>query len=393
MHLGTLLLVSPLPVVTDGARFLLTKKWIEGALRFQKYWPGGVKALFPPASGASDNLDNVWVTAADLGFPVEVRSLDDPRLTESLAGNGLILGGHYARGFGLAQQCRAVGVPVVYATEYTLLTRLQVLQAAVQGVPRLAKAVAWELNNERAFLLNLRHVAALQCNGLPTYRAYRRFHADRMLYFDSRITPSMFATVEEQRARAQRVLSGEPLHLVFSGRLNAMKGADHLLNVASALKRRGVPFRFSICGDGALAPQMRARIAQEDLPVQMLGVLDFESALMPFVRQQADLFVMCHVQGDPSCTYLETLAAGVPIAGYANEAFAGLLEVVDAGWRVPVGDAEALAAQIASLGRQALLAKGQAGLVFARQHDFERTFEARIQHLIAVHQRATKKVA
>ena len=37
------------------------------------------------------------------------------------------------------------------------------------------------------------------------------------------------------------------------------------------------------------------------------------------IAKQADLFICCHVQGDPSCTYLETFACGVPIVGYANE--------------------------------------------------------------------------
>lgn len=30
------------------------------------------------------------------------------------------------------------------------------------------------------------------------------------------------------------------------------------------------------------------------------------------------LFVCCHVQGDPSCAYLETFGSGLPIVGYAN---------------------------------------------------------------------------
>jgi colanic acid/amylovoran biosynthesis glycosyltransferase len=31
-----------------------------------------------------------------------------------------------------------------------------------------------------------------------------------------------------------------------------------------------------------------------------------------------DVFVCCHIQIDPPCTYLESYGAGLPIVGYAN---------------------------------------------------------------------------
>ena len=61
------------------------------------------------------------------------------------------------------------------------------------------------------------------------------------------------------------------------------------------------------------------------------------------VARGADLFVSCHVQGDPSCTYLETFACGVPIAGYANEMWSELCRDSGGGRVVPAGDVAALA--------------------------------------------------
>lgn len=39
----------------------------------------------------------------------------------------------------------------------------------------------------------------------------------------------------------------------------------------------------------------------------------------------------CHRQGDPSCTYLETYACGMPIVGYNNQAHQGILASNNAG--------------------------------------------------------------
>jgi glycosyltransferase involved in cell wall biosynthesis len=104
------------------------------------------------------------------------------------------------------------------------------------------------------------------------------------------------------------------------------------------------------------------------------------------VRDTVDLFVCCHRQGDPSCTYLETLSAGVPIVGYANEAFEGLVRLGKFGWTVPMNDPARLADEIARLDRSRaeLGSAARAAIEFARQHSFEATFQRRVDHLAAV---------
>ena len=132
-----------------------------------------------------------------------------------------------------------------------------------------------------------------------------------------------------------------------------MKGADHLLGVARHLRRRGVNFRMSICGAGDLEKSMTRSIERDGLKghVVMKGVLDFETELVPFVKHETDLFVCCHRQGDPSCTYLETMSCGVPIVGYDNEAFRGIVELSRSGWLVPMNRPNLVAAEIARLSR------------------------------------------
>jgi len=104
-----------------------------------------------------------------------------------------------------------------------------------------------------------------------------------------------------------------------------MKGADQLLEVARKLKQLKVKFEMFISGAGELEEMMHQQIVVNQFNdcVKMLGVPDFKTNFIPFVKQNIDLFVSCHPQGDHSCTYIETISAGVPIVGYANEAFLG----------------------------------------------------------------------
>jgi glycosyltransferase involved in cell wall biosynthesis len=164
-----------------------------------------------------------------------------------------------------------------------------------------------------------------------------------------------------------------------------MKGVNDLPLVAAHLKRMGVDFEMAICGDGEYLPQLKEDIARLGIAdrVVLKGILDFKTGLVPFVTNEADLFVCCHRQGDPSCTYLETMACGVPIVGYGNEAFAGIARVAGTGWVTPVGQPIALAERIAALAQDhaALETAAHEALGFARGHTFEPTFRRRIDHL------------
>ena len=164
-----------------------------------------------------------------------------------------------------------------------------------------------------------------------------------------------------------------------------MKGADHLLDVARELKRRGIQFEMYISGSGVLEEMMHRTIAEHQLGdcVKMMGVPDFKTEFFPFVKANIDLFVCCHRQGDPSCTYVETMSCGVPIVGYGNEAFLGIVEQSKTGWVVEMDQPKLMAKKIAELScdRANLREMSFNSLHFVRQHTFEKTFAARVEHL------------
>ena len=115
--------------------------------------------------------------------------------------------------------------------------------------------------------------------------------------------------------------------------------------------------------------------------VRLHGPVDFDEVLMPTLKERADVFVCCHRQGDPSCTYAETLGCGVPIAGFGNEALAALVEAHDIGWSVAMGDIAGLAAcRPAGGGPGRDRSKSFAAMRFAQKNHFESVVDLRMRH-------------
>jgi colanic acid/amylovoran biosynthesis glycosyltransferase len=373
---------------TEAGRYRLTQKFIEGMEAYVKAWDGPVHAFFDPRIADSGNLDNVEVGAEDVGFGIHVQPFGTREFYAELAGRGVVMGGpnHLVRD--IAARCRAISVPCVYNTEYTLRTRLQFLRAERPNPLRQIWGGVWELRQEVMTVRELRLAAGVQCNGLPCYVKYAPINESPLVYFDNRIRQEDLATEQQILDGNERRRSGQPLQLFFSGRLIKAKGADHLLKVARALKSRGVRFHMTICGDGVLTPLLKQQIGSWGLAsdVTLTGVLDFSSELLPTLKSRADLFVCCHRQGDPSCTYIETFACGVPIVGYANEALATFVKETQAGAASPLDKPEALAELIARLDveRDELCIWAYRARDFAAQHTMERTFDARIKHLAAI---------
>jgi len=364
----------------------LTGKFVSGMQAYIDRWDGPVIVLIEPdSSDHSGNLDDLWVRLDELPFQVVVARFDSEIAKQTMLSAGVVMGGPDHRMNHAAATCGDAGVPFVMVTEYSLKTRLQIVDADNLVFWRRWRRRQWQMSQEKATVASIRRAAGLQCNGTPTFEAYRELNANTLLYFDSRVAQDMIPAEPGIASRSLAFSAQRPLRLAFSGRLNTMKGADHLVKVAIALVDLGIHFRLDIYGDGPLAPSIADEIRHHGLDGKVVlgGVLDFETELMPRIRQEIDIFVCCHRQGDPSCTYLETLACGVPIIGYANEALTGLLRLCPAGHAVVADDSQALAREIVRISKEpsTLLKMAYTGLEFSRQHTFEQEFSSRIRHL------------
>jgi glycosyltransferase involved in cell wall biosynthesis len=370
--------------------FVLTRKFVDGVLEYVKHWPGPVSVWVERTDKPGTNLDHVETHPDDVLFELHwLASGSDERFMRAIESADLVLAALVDKHVSLAELCRARGVPLVFVTEYSVKTRQQIVRTETRNPLVRWRRQRWTTRLETRYERAVALAAGVQCNGLPTYKAYSGRNPRSLLYFDTRVRGDQLVSSDVLEQRLSHLRQGKPLRLAFSGRLIAMKGADHLPLVARELRRLNVPFTMDICGGGALEAAMREAIARFELTqqIRLRGVLDFERELLPFIAREIDLFVCCHRQGDPSCTYLETYSCGVPIVGYDNEAFAGLAAASGVGgpdWVTPMDDPVTLARKIADLGgsREGIAQASHNALAFATRHTFEHTMCNRVQHML-----------
>ncbi len=373
----------------DG-RLVLTRKFMEGVSEFHRFWNGPIEVYLEQTDQESGNLDDVAISPGDLPYRISVSSLREiaVKIVADRAAVVLLSLDDF-RQSSWSQICRHHGIPCAYITEYSLTTRKLIVDTGTRNPLKRVRRKLWETQEERKRRRAVGSAAGVQCNGTPTYESYRNLSSNALLFFDSRVSADLLATPDEVQKRISESVTRGRLRLLYSGRLVAAKGAEQLVDVAKQLRQRKVDFHLSICGDGELKAKIADQIrhAELDRYVSLIGVLDFRTALLPFVKSSIDLFVCCHPQGDPSCTYLETMSCGVPIAGYANEAFDGIVRHSGCGWVVPVNRPAILADQISEIGKApaSLLSMSLGAISFAKEHTFDQTFSRRINHLRTLH--------
>lgn len=388
-----LLILATLPgLQREDGHWLLPAKLVAGMQAYARTWPGPVCLGLQPGKRPSADLDNTYWDPASLPFQVQQHSFRD--LVERghpVLDNAMVLTVLHHELHGLAQRCRQSNAVLVVNTELTLRTQMQIARNSRPPGPRLARTLVWLLLNHRRALREISQAHGLQCNGTPTFDAFARRSRHPLLYFDNRTTEDMLASEQDLKSRFEHQAAHPRVRLLFSGRLHPIKGAHHLVPMAEHLQRLGVDFELSIAGDGPLRAEIEEQIRTSNLQdrVRCLGTLRFGDELMPLLRRSIDIFVCPHLQGDPSCSYMETLSGAVPIVGYDNEAWSGLHRRCEAGVLCEQHNPASLADAVAALARDRALQQNlsRKALAFASQHLFEQEFGLRMAHLkqLAMH--------
>ncbi|WP_323040299.1 glycosyltransferase [Gemmobacter sp.] len=381
-----LLILATAPVLEHAGMLRLDVKFVEGMRAHCAHWPGPVRCIL--RRGADGIPFGASYQPADLGFELRILDPGQPVGPEDMAGIATIFAAaDDADTLALVPLARDHGASLVYSLEYTLDTRLRIVWLDQgRSLPRKLWSMLWNLRQEYRRRRALRSADGVQANGYPALDAYAGLNRNTMMYIDGRMTPALMATPDEMAARTARLMSGAPLRLIHSGRLEPMKGAQDLLPVMAELRRIGVAATLDIYGAGRLRDSIAGGLADFDGQVRLHDPVDFESALVPASRTGADIFLSCHRQSDPSCTYIEAMGCGLAVAGYDNRMWARLAADSGAGLVAPMGNATALAARIAAWDkdRKALASACRIGLQFAADHDFPGEFKARMDHLLSL---------
>ncbi len=369
-----------------NGRLILTQKFLNGLAQYASTWPGRVTALVEVSATPTSDMDHVEVPSSMERVTVEVRPGTPAGVQDRLRNVAAVLGFLSPYELDTARWCHGAGIPLIFTSEYSPATEVQIIEAGTRNPLLRWHRRRWARGAEKKRIEALRFASGIQCSGTPAYEHYRPYCRDALLFFDNRVPVGEVIGEAALEAKLDTLAARRPLRLVFGGRLIAMKGVRELPRVAAALRGLGVAFQMDIYGRGDQETLLQRDIRRLGLgdSVTMKGVRDFATGWVPVLKRDTDLFVCCHPQGDPSSTYPEVMSCGVPIVGYENEAFAGIVRESGSGWISPMNDPVALARNIARLDRE----RGEIGgaarraRVFAARHAFEITFAARSHHLI-----------
>ncbi len=379
-----------LPVLSanagPGGGLVLTQKYLDGAAEYAKTWPGPVTTLARVTQVPIRDMDPAEALPGTGPTGVERRPPDGPELAARLKDAAAAIAFLGPEEEPTLDLCNRIGVPVIFISEYAPKTERQIVDTETRNPVLRVRRKIWLAGAERKRRRMLPKSSGLQCSGTPTYDLYRELQPNALLFFDNRVREADVLSRADLDRKIAEIMEHKPLRLVFGGRLAAMKGVRELPRIARALHDLGVPFTLDIVGSGPLEGELAAALSAPPLSdhVTLHGPMDFREGWTPYLKTHADLFICPHPQGDPASTYPEVMSCGVVMAGYANEAFAGIAKQSGTGFLSPIGDAAALARVVADLheNRRKIADAAVTALEFARAHAFEPTFARRVEHMI-----------
>jgi colanic acid/amylovoran biosynthesis glycosyltransferase len=383
-----LVVISSTPaMLVDGNPFL-DIKFVEGMRFYASIWNGPVKCILH-ISNRSFPFGRTF-NRQEISFEIQFMSKEQGLEGYDIQESDLVLASaEDYKCLDLASYLQSSGAKLVYVIENLPQTRRQIilLERKLNFFKKL-HSILWETKQEfkrrKAFII----ADGVQANGYPAYSRYRALNQNSMMFLDNRLRGEMFASEPEMEERLARLQSGATLRLVHSGRLETLKGSQDLIPIAQRLEAMGIDFTLDIFGAGSLESEIREGIEHHSLHerVHLRGEVDFQADLVPFLRSHADIYLSCHRQSDPSCTYIENMGCGLAVVGYDNLMWSGLCLESAAGWVVPMGKVEKAAEAIAEAARNRdlLVERCISAKKFAQKHSFENEFIRRIKHLQSV---------
>jgi colanic acid/amylovoran biosynthesis glycosyltransferase len=372
----------------DGDVLTIDRKFHIGMKDYAEKINAPLVTLHPQAARDASIMDPVELKVSELPYRIVTipyggnwRPLPSaiPLLRKEISMARLVYGG-YGDGMGAAAIALACGVLYILILEYDLKTQIMATTMQVNGKLRRAiRAMRATWSYYKAGLPEMRRAHSVHCNGYPIYDVAMSENLNALLYLDSRMSSDMIMLHEELSARlAER--RGKPLRLLYSGRYEAMKGAVDAVKVGLECLAMGIEIEMHCYGQGSLAAEMRELAKRSSSRIVIHDAVPYPDLVK--IARTFDVFVCCHVQNDPSCTYLESFGAGLPIVGYANRMWERLCDASGAGLCSPIGKPHLVAADIRRLTNHAtLIGKSVQALDFARAHSYETEHGKRIEAL------------
>ena len=235
------------------------------------------------------------------------------------------------------------------------------------------------------FLPRLRQAAAnsalvLATNPETAEILYRAGAPQVELFYDNGILPEQLAPRRAERR------AGDPLELVWAGRLEVRKGLPLALEAMARVS--DLPVRLSIAGQGPLRSTYERHAAALGLAdkVRFLGFVPRER-LLADIFASSDGFLFTSLQDSAASVVLEAMAAGLPVIGLDHQG-AGMMMPEHAAIKVPVTSPSATMQGLAD-GIRALAASPELGQRLseaARRHAATESWSLRAARMSALYQ-------
>ena len=283
MKKTSLFVIPSVPVWLDGDALAFDRKFYDGMLLYTQLWPGKVTCIMSITDTGLLEFGVVNKNVNEIPFECITLGKDKKVTAEQLKEASIVLAsGDSHDQLHISTLCKNNGIKCVYVIEYIPETRYQIARLSTNNsVVRLRRYFyLWQFEQKRKAAFKI--ADGLQSNGTPAFYEYRKL-SNTILYFDTRVGKDQGIRDDELEKRLAYLTEGNPLRLAFSGRLIRMKGADHLIQLAHALKKSNIRFIMTIYGIGELENEMRELIQTyklEDL-VTMKGAVDFYKELLP----------------------------------------------------------------------------------------------------------------
>jgi colanic acid/amylovoran biosynthesis glycosyltransferase len=368
----SIVMIHANPARIEGNLLTVDRKFHVGMLRYAELIRSHIVTINPPLSAGQQIMDQVEIPLTELPYGIQT-TVDPAHTVPAIKGAQLVYG--YENSMQAATIAREHGVPYIMILEYDLQTKMTETASKVANpLRRVIRRVRSAASYFRKLLPEIRRAHSLHCNGYPIFEATAPYNANRLLYLDSRMSEDMLITDEELKARLDHK-GGRPLSLLYSGRYEPMKGALDAVKVGLECIRRGLPIEMHCYGQGSQMMAM-SKLAAES-PIKVHPAIPYPELVK--ISRTFDVFVCCHIQNDPSCTYLESMGAGLPIVGYDNRMWKGVLNASSAGYASPMHRPGSVADGIAALSHPAQLRNlSVKALAFAKSHTFEREYQKRV---------------
>lgn len=243
----------------------------------------------------------------------------------------VLICGPHPIGLIVARECIASGVPFAIIIRQNLVSQVK----ARPGLDRIPAEIAARLLEWR--FRGLARGRTVFTVGAEMSREYRRYTDRVHNHFACLITKPQF------EAFAANPSSGDPLRLLFVGRLAPEKGLETLLATVTVLRMKGLNCRLDIAGSGPLQTTLESRVHLSDLKgfVTFHGFVPYGPALFQLYQECGTLVVPSLNEGFPQVIN-EALSIGMPVVASAVGGIPDFLKDRVSALLVPAGDVDSL---------------------------------------------------